>query len=115
MLWVIEAHIPPFEKVHSRLGRPSYDAYPFFRAFLAQSFFRISPLGGLRARLCVDHNLRQICGFTAMPSLASFSRRFAEYASLALADQPLQKMVQNYHEGKVVGHVSRDSTAIAAE
>jgi uncharacterized membrane protein YbaN (DUF454 family) len=50
-----------------------------------------------------------------MPSLASFSRRFAEYASLALADQPLQKMVQNYHEGKVVGHVSRDSTAIAAE
>jgi IS5 family transposase len=78
------------------------------------SFFRIASIDALRNRLRTDPNLRQICGFSVVPSLATFSRRFAEFAALPLATCTLNDMVSQYHKGRIVGHISRDSTAIAA-
>jgi hypothetical protein len=78
------------------------------------NFFRIASLDALRNRLRTDPNLRQICGFALVPSLATFSRRFAEFAALPFATCTLNDMVSQYYEGRIVGHISRDSTAIAA-
>jgi len=75
MLRVVEGHLPPLVRNGSGMGRPTYDNLPFFRAFLAQSFFRITTTGALRNRLLTDPNLRQICGFSEVPSSATFSRR----------------------------------------
>jgi transposase len=114
MLRVVEEHLPPLERIGTGMGRPAYENVPFFRAFLAQSFFRIASLEALRNRLLTDPNLRQICGFALVPSLATFSRRFAEFAALPLATCTLNDLVSRYQEGRIVGHISRDSTAIAA-
>lgn len=105
MLGVPEEHLPRLERTRSGMGRPAYENMPFFR---------IASLEALRNRLLTDPNLRQLCGFTAVPSLATFSRRFAEFAALPVATCALNEMVSQYHEGRIVGHVSRDSTAIPA-
>lgn len=114
MLRVVEEYLPPLERTGSVMGRPAYENVPFFRAFLGMSFFRIASIDALRNRLRTDPNLRQICGFLIVPSLATFSRRFAELAALPLVTCTLNDMVSQYHEGRIVGHISRDSTAIVA-
>ncbi|MGB7986006.1 MAG: transposase [Terracidiphilus sp.] len=114
MLRVVEEHLPPLERPRSGMGRPAYENLPFFRAFLGMSFFRIMTAGALRNRLLTDPNLRQICDFSEVPSSATFSRRFAEFAAVPLATRALNGMVTQYHEGRIVGHISRDSTAIPA-
>lgn len=96
------------------MGRPAYENLPFFRAFLGMSFFRFVSIEALRNRFLTDPNLRQICGLALVPSLVTFSRRFGEFAALPLATCTLNDMVSQYHEGMIVGHISRDSTAIAA-
>lgn len=112
MLRVVEEHLPALENTGSGMGRPAYENMPFFRAFLGMSFFRVASIDALRNRLMTDPNLRRICGFLAVPSLATFSRRFAEFAARPLATRALNDMVAQYHEGRIVGHISRDSTAI---
>lgn len=114
MLRVVEEYLPPVERTGSGMGRPAYENVPFFRAFLGMSFFRITSIEALQNRLLNDPNLRQICGFSTVPSLATFSRRFAVCADQPVAIRTLNDMVSHYHEGRIVGHVSRDSTAISA-
>ena len=114
ILRVVEEHFPPMEHTGSGMGRPAYENVPFFRIFLAQSFFRITSIEALRNRLLTDPNLRRICGFSAVPSLATFSRRFAEFSALPLANRTLNGIVTQYHEDRIIGHISRDSTAIPA-
>lgn len=114
MLRVIEEHLPQLERKNTRMGRPAFENMPFIRAFLAQSYFRIASLDALRNRLHTDANLRQICGFPEVPSLATFSRRFDEFSALPMATCTLNDMVTHYHSGRIVGHISRDSTAIPA-
>ena len=60
-------------------------------------------------------NLRRICGFTAMgkiPSESTFSRAFAEFAVSELGKQAHDSLVQEYLADELLGHISRDSTAI---
>jgi IS5 family transposase len=114
MLRVVEEYLPPLGRDGSRMGRPSYENLPFFRGFLGMSFFRVASIESLRNRLKTDANLRQICGFSTVPSLATFSRRFAEFSALPLATRTLNDMVAHYYEGRIIGHISRDSTAIPA-
>jgi len=60
-------------------------------------------------------NLRLICGFTKqrdIPSESTFSRAFADFASCELGAVVHDTLVQDYLQGELIGHVSRDSTAI---
>jgi len=114
MLRIIEDHMPQIQGVQSRFGRPAYHEVPFLRAFLARSFFRIPTNEDLRKRLTADSNLRQICGFAVIPSAATFSRRLTKLSSRPIVTRVLNDMVSHYHEGRIVGHISRDSTAITA-
>lgn len=114
MLRVIEEHTPQWERPYAGRGRKAYADYPMIRAHLSAHFFRCPTMTSLRERLLSDPALRQICGFAGIPSLATFSRRYAEYAGYRIMEKTLEQLVQFYHEGILVGHISRDSTAICA-
>jgi len=113
ILRAIEEHLPSICRTGSRFGRPAYHIAPFIRAFLAKVFFRVLTMDDLRKRLLSDPNLRMICGFTKVPSLPTFSRRMSLLSEDSLMAQSLKAMVSEYYAGRIVGHISRDSTAIA--
>lgn len=114
ILRVIEESIPPLSESLAITGRKAYPMMPFIRAFLAKSFFKMESNKDLISRLQSDSSLRHICGFIKIPGEATFSRRFAKLAYCNLMEQSLNKMVSAYHENHIVGHISRDSTAITA-
>jgi len=58
---------------------------------------------------------RQLCGwefYSQVPSEATFSRAFKEFAELNLLDKMLETVVKENYKKKLVGHASMDSTAI---
>ena len=114
MLRVVEQHLPPVQLPQASRGRKRADDMPIIRAFLAKAFFRISTTSALIGRLKSDASLRQICGFTAVASASTFSRRQEVFSRRHIIEQTLYRMVRDYHEGMIVGHISRDSTAICA-
>ena len=83
-------------------------------AFLAKSFFTIESTTGLLQRLKSDSSLRRICGFTYVPSASTFSIRLKIFSDQHIMEQTFYEMVRKYHEGRLVGHISRDSTVIEA-
>lgn len=114
MLRVIEDFLPPIEENRALTGRKAYVIMPFIRAFLARSFFKIITNKDLIRQLQIDSSLRRICGFTKIPSEATFSRRFEMLAQCHLMEQAQNCMVKEYLKDHIVGHISRDSTAITA-
>jgi transposase len=114
LLQVIEEFLPVCERSGNLVGRRSYDETAMIRSCLAKQFFNIATVTSLRNRLLSDPSLRQICGFTVVPSEATFSRRYASYAQNRLMEQTLGPLVSSYLGGHIVGHISRDSTAIEA-
>ena len=111
---VIEEHFAAPREIVSRYGRPAYSINPFIRAFWAKSYFRLLSMDDLRKRLLSDPNLRRICGFIKVPSLATFSRRMSLLSESSLMEKSFEAMVTDYYAGRLVGDLSRDSTAIAA-
>jgi hypothetical protein len=62
-------------------------------------------------------SLRRLCGWdsvAAIPSESTFSRAFAAFAARRLPEQIHAAMVHENCSPKLVGHVSRDATAIPA-
>jgi transposase len=114
MLRVIEEHLPKFEVVRGGRGRPRVEELPILRAFLAKSFFQIEATSELVNRLRSDSSLRRICGFTVVPSAATFSRRLKRFSEENVMERTLHQMVSEYHRGMLVGHINRDSTPIMA-
>jgi len=72
---------------HGLPGRLIKDRAALARAFLAKAVFNIPMTDMLIKRLDVDKPLHRLCGLTrlgAVPSEATFSRAFAEFAGSAL-------------------------------
>ena len=102
---------------HGLPGRPLKDRAALARAFLAKAVFNIPMTDMLIERLGVDKPLRRLCGWTrlgAIPSEATFSRAFAEFAGSALPGRMHEALIKRTHEDRLVGHISRDATAIEA-
>jgi len=102
---------------HGLPGRPLKDRTALARAFLAKAVFNIPMTDMLIERLGVDKPLRRLCGWTrrgAIPSEATFSRAFAEFAGSALPGRMHEALIKRTHEDRLVGHISRDATAIEA-
>jgi hypothetical protein len=55
-----------------------------------------------------------LCGFEKVPGRSTFSCNFTELSETNIISEILDTLVKEAHEGKVVYHVSRDSTAIEA-
>ena len=98
-----------------RAGRPPIDRATLARAFVAKAILNLASTRALLDRLKVDVVLRRICGFERrVPSEATFSNVFAEFAAENLAERVHESMVRRFYQDKIVGHVCRDSTAITA-
>ena len=84
------------------------------RAFIAKAVFQIDTTRALRERLANDRALRRLCGWEsrALPSEATFSRAFAEFAEGALPSRLHEALITDTMQDQLVGHVSRDATAI---
>ena len=99
------------------VGRPRKDRAALARAFIAKAVFNIAQTNMLIERLALDKTLRRLCGWTragAVPSEATFSRAFAEFAASRLPGCLHQAVIVKTQGSRLVGHVARDSTAIEA-
>ena len=111
---VVEKFVPE-SAVTQWLGRKPLDRQAIARAFIAKAVYRISKTSDLRRALLATKNLRRICGFIALsdiPSESTFSRAFTEFAVSELANRAHDVLVKDYLGGELLGHISRDSTAI---
>lgn len=98
-------------------GRPPCERAALARAFIAKAVFNLATTRLLLDRLSGDRILRRLCGWQRageVPSEATFSRAFAEFAATALPERLHQALIEHTHADRLVGHISRDSTAIAA-
>ncbi len=106
------------ERPRSRPGHPEQGRRPLLRAFLAKVLGNISTTEALIERLHADPTCRRCgCGWEIrrqIPSAATFSRAFAEFAQRAVMDEIHAWLVQQHLQDVLVWHVSRGSTAIAA-
>ena len=98
-------------------GRPLECRVPFVRAFIAKAVWDIPTTRGLIDRLHCDPVLRRLCGWEStrrLPSEATFSRVFDEFAQDRVPERLHEHLVATTLEGEIIGHISRDSTAIEA-
>jgi hypothetical protein len=87
------------------------------RAFVVKAVLGFEVTRALIERLEVDSRLKRICGFSLykkLPSEATFSRAFAEFAKERLAAKVHETLIKETLGDQLIGHVSRDSTAIHA-
>jgi hypothetical protein len=98
-------------------GRPAQDRYAIACAFVAKAVYNFSTTRQLIERLQSDPQLRSICGWKRsqdIPHESTFSRAFAEFAAMALPQFVHEALIADTQKGRLIGHISRDSTAIEA-
>jgi len=72
---------------------------------------------GLIERLTADRALKRICGFDmyhCVPHKSTFSRAFEEFANQGLANLIHEDLIKTHLGEELIGHNSRDATAIHA-
>ena len=98
-------------------GRPPKDRAAMARAFVAKAVYDLPTTRMLLDRLDTDVVLRRVCGWERrgeVPSESVFSRAFAEFAATQLPQRVHEALIRETHHDRLVGHLSRDSTAIEA-
>lgn len=98
------------------VGRPQRERFALANAFIAKVVLRLPTTVALIDRLKVDRALRRICGFAwfkRLPDEATFSRAFAQFAQERLAERVHEALVKEQLGDQLIGHISRDGTAIA--
>jgi hypothetical protein len=98
-----------------RFGRKRLDRRALARAFVAKAVYNHPFTCSLREALRTSRGLRRICGYARrcdIPSESVFSRAFAEFAEIGLGDRVHAALVKQWVSPELVGHISRDATAI---
>ena len=99
------------------IGRPPHVRAWLANAFVAKAVLGIGTTAGLVERLAMDKVLRRLCGFapySRLPSDATFSRAFAQFAEARIVERAYEAMIKEHLGSELIGHISRDGTAIAA-
>lgn len=110
----VEEFIPSYK---GYVGRPQDDRCAIARAFIAKAVYNLGTTVQLIDRLSCDKVLRRICGWekiSSIPSESTFSRSFSEFARSELAQRVHESLIEKYKSSRLIGHISRDSTAIEA-
>jgi hypothetical protein len=108
----VERYVP---KNAQWLGRKPLERAALARAFVAKAVYRLPTTSHLIRALQACGNLRCVCGFMALgdiPSESTFSRAFAGFAASELGNRAHEALVRDYLADELIGHISRDSTAI---
>jgi hypothetical protein len=98
-------------------GRPPQDRTAISRAFVAKMIYNMPTTRALLDRLATDSALRRICGWERkgdVPDEWTFSRAFAEFSASQLPERIHTAFIKEHYADEIVGHNSRDSTAIEA-
>ena len=98
-------------------GRPRQDRTAIARAFVAKMVYNQPTTRALLDRLATDSALRRICGWERLndvPDEWTFSRAFAEFSTSRLPGRAHEAFIKDSYAHELVGHNSRDSTAIVA-
>ncbi len=98
-------------------GRPVQNRSAIARAYAAKMVYNMTTTRMLLDRLATDVALRRICGWERqqdVPNESTFSRAFAEFARLQLPERVHAAFIQTNYTNELVGHLSRDATAIDA-
>jgi len=98
-------------------GRPPADRQALARAFVAKAVFGQPQTKLLIDRLKADKVLRRLCGWetvSQIPVESTFSRAFAGFAASQLPARVHEALIKKTHADRLVGHISRDATAIEA-
>ena len=80
-------------------GRPPWERAWLANAFVAKSVLGLTTTCGLIERLTIDRALRRICGFPLhkrLPSEATFSRAFEEFAEMRLAERVHEALIKEH-------------------
>ena len=99
------------------VGRPPHERAWLANAFVAKTVLGLTTTVALIERLTIDRALRRICGFAVckkLPSEATFSRAFEEFARGRLAQRVHEALIKEHLGDELIGHISRDGTAIEA-
>jgi hypothetical protein len=110
----IETFLPGW---HGLVGRPPSERAALARSFIAKAVFNLPTTRLLIDMLSADKTLRRLCGWQRageVPGESTFSRAFAEFAASALPSRLHDALIEETHADRLVGHISRDSTAIEA-
>jgi hypothetical protein len=88
---------------------------PWQRQTLARAVYNHPTTCATIEALKASPVFRRICGFVRrvdVPSEATFSRAFAEFAGMGLGEKVHEALVRQWVKPELVGHISRDATAI---
>lgn len=110
----IETFLPSW---YGLVGRPPAERAALARSFIAKAVFNLPTTRLLIDMLSADKTLRRLCGWQragAVPSESTFSRAFTEFANSALPSRLHDALIEETHADRLIGHISRDSTAIEA-
>lgn len=106
-----------FVEAGRRRGRPAHNRANILRAFVAKAVFGMPHTRALLNRLQSDAALRRICGWESagsVPDETVFSRAFAQFAAAEAPQRVHAALIGRSYAEQVVGHISRDSSAIVA-
>lgn len=96
-----------------RMGAPRCSRVALAKAFVVKAVLGIAEDKALREVLIGNEVLAELCGFGGkVPSRSTFSRAFAEFATYGLTERVHEALVRGIYEGVLIGHISRDSTAV---
>ena len=98
-------------------GRPRSWRLAIVLSLIAKAVWNLPTTRALLDRLAHDPTLRRLCGWEKaadVPSEATFSRAFDEFARGELPQAIHEALIKGRLGGKLVGHISRDATAIQA-
>lgn len=111
--WVeVERFVP---SARGQVGRPPRERAALARAFVAKAVMGLTETSALVERLNADVTLRRLCGFDLRRGSLSeclFSRAFAEFSAQGLPARVHEALIKAQLGDALVGHLSRDSTAI---
>ncbi len=96
-------------------GRPISNRKALARAFVAKAVSNAPFTSDFRNRILTDSLLRRLCGWEErddVPSEATFSRAFREFAEAKLAEKSHEELVKRTLSDHLFGHISQDSTEI---
>ena len=99
------------------MGRPSKDRLAIASAFVAKAVYGFVSTRQLLEALQRDDHLRSLCGWTSgrrVPHESTFSRAFDEFARMELPQFVHEALIRETQQGRLIGHIARDATAIEA-
>jgi hypothetical protein len=99
----------------SGVGCPPKERAWIVHAFIAKAVYQFPTTRALLESLKARPTLRRLCGWEslqAIPSESTFSRAFADFSADELVQKIHAAMIERHRGTKLVGHVSRDATAI---